>query len=210
MARGPGRGWLERAAVAAVVAFVPVALATDPARGAFLVARPALLDPNFTRTVVLVTAMPDGGTVGLIVNRPTERSLASILPGNPRLTRFTEPLFFGGPVERTGLFALFRAASSPGPSFRVTDDLHLALDPVTVERLLLHPPEQVRLFNGYAGWAPGQLARELQRGDWWVVEADVAAVFRSDTSTLWDELAARARAVTARAALPPAAYAASR
>jgi putative transcriptional regulator len=210
MGRGPWRGWLGGVALAAAVAFAPVAIAADPARGAFLVAKPALLDPNFTRTVVLVAATPDGGTVGLIVNRPTERSLASILPGNARLTRFTEPLYFGGPVERAGLFALFRAAASPGPSFRMIDDLHLALDPATVEQLLLHPPEQVRLFNGYAGWAPGQLARELQRGDWWVVEADAAAAFRADTSTLWDELAARARAVTARAPAPPPGYAASR
>lgn len=210
MGRRPRRGWLASSALAALVAFAPAALAAGPEPGVFLVAKPTMRDPNFTRTVVLVAETPEGGTVGVIVNRPTERSLASLLPGNPRLTRFTDPLYFGGPVEREGLFALFRAAASPGPSFRVLDDLHLALEPATVEQLLLQPPDQVRLFNGYSGWAPGQLARELQRGDWWVVAADVATVFRKDTATLWDELAARARAVTARADAPPAAYAASR
>lgn len=211
MGRRPGRGWLASAARLALVAFAPAAFAAGPdAPGVFLVAKPTMRDPNFARTVVLVVETPEGGTVGVIVNRPTERSLASLLPGNPRLTRFTEPLYFGGPVERAGLFALFQGAVSPGPSFRVIEDLHLALDPATVEQLLRHPPEQVRLFNGYAGWAPGQLARELQRGDWWVVAADAAAVFRKDTSTLWDELMARARAVTARATAPPAPYAASR
>jgi putative transcriptional regulator len=211
MGRRPGRGWLAFAARLALVAFAPAAFAAGAdAPGVFLVAKPTMRDPNFAGTVVLVVETPEGGTVGVIVNRPTERSLASLLPGNPRLTRFTEPLYFGGPVERAGLFALFQAAVSPGPSFRVFDDLHLALDPATVERLLRHPPEQVRLFNGYSGWAPGQLARELQRGDWWIVAADAATVFRKDTSTLWEELAARARAVTARADAPPAAYAASR
>lgn len=211
MGRRHARGRLGAAALAGFVAFAPAAFAAGPDEPAvFLVAKPAMRDPNFARTVVLVAETPEGGTVGVIVNRPTERSLASLLPGNPRLTRFTEPLYFGGPVERAGLFALFRAAASPGPSFRLVDDLYLALDPATVEQLLRRPPEQVRLFNGYSGWAPGQLARELQRGDWWVVAADAAAVFRKDTSTLWDELMARAQAVTARAPGPPPAYAASR
>ena len=67
-----------------------------PERGFFLVAKPTILDPNFTRTVVLVAHAPDGGTVGVILNRPTQQSLADVLPGNAQLARFTEPLHFGG------------------------------------------------------------------------------------------------------------------
>jgi putative transcriptional regulator len=193
-----------------LLAFGPVALGQSPERGFFLIAKPSLVDPNFQRTVVLIANAPDGATLGVIVNRPTRQSLANILPGNSTLARFTDPLHFGGPVERVGLFAVFRAETSPGPSFRVIEDLHLALDPVTVEQLLLEPPAQVRFFNGYSGWAPGQLAGELRRGDWWVAEADLEAVFRKDTSTLWDELSARARAVTAGLRAAPSRYAASR
>ena len=184
--------------------------AQAPERGYFLVAKPSLRDPNFQRTVVLVANGPDGATLGVIVNRPTQQSLANILPGNPTLAKFTDPLHFGGPVERVGLFAVFRAETSPGAAFAVVDDLHLALDPVTVEQLLLKPPAQVRFFNGYSGWAPGQLASELRRGDWWVVEADPDAVFRKDTSTLWDELSTRARSVTAGLPAGRLRYAASR
>jgi putative transcriptional regulator len=205
--RASACGWL---AVCAALLLSPLAVAQSPDRAYLLVAKPILRDPNFARTVVLVANAPDGGTLGVILNRPTERSLAELLPGNPRLARFKDPLHFGGPVERAGLFAVFRSEASPGPSFPVLADIHLTLDPGTVEQLLLKPPEQVRLFNGYSGWAPGQLARELQSGAWWVVEADAATVFRADTSTLWDELSARARAVTAGLAAPRAAYAASR
>jgi putative transcriptional regulator len=173
-------------------------VAQQPERGFFLVAKPSLGDPNFQRTVVLVTNAPDGATLGVIINRPTQQSLANILPGNPTLAKFTEPLYFGGPVERVGLFAVFRAKDVPGESFPVIDDLHLALHPPTVEQLLLKPPEHVRFFNGYSGWAPGQLANELQRGDWWVFDADADTVFRKDTTTLWEELARRARAITAQ------------
>ena len=57
---------------------------------------------------------------------------------------------------------------------------------------LLHaPPEQLRFFNGYCGWAPGQLAFELERGGWYVVHADADTVFRKNTGTLWDEMLVR-------------------
>jgi putative transcriptional regulator len=180
-----------------LAAAVPLAVAQPPEHGFFLVAKPSILDPNFQGTVVLVTNAPDGATLGVIINRPTERSLANILPGNPTLAKFTEPLYFGGPVERVGLFAVFRAKEAPGQSFPVAEDLHLALHPATVEQLLRKPPEKVRFFNGYSGWAPGQLAVELERGDWWVFEADPETAFRKDTATLWEELARRARSITA-------------
>jgi len=194
---------------AAALLAVALALGTGasdaqlPERGFFLVAKPTILDPNFSRTVVLVTHAPDGGTVGVILNRPTKQSLADVLPGNAQLARFTEPLHFGGPVERVGLFAVFQAPASPGQSFPVIDDVHLALHPETVEQLLLKPPGAVRFFVGYAGWAPGQLQAELARGDWWIVASDADTIFRKDTATLWDDLARRARSVTAAAPLPP-------
>ena len=198
------RATLARAALrllAVIVALAVHAAAAQPAdRGFFLVAKPSLQDPNFQHSVVLVANAPDGATLGVIVNRPTQQSLAGILPGNPTLARFTEPLYFGGPVERVGLFAVFRAKASPGQSIPAGDDLHLALQPPTVEQLLLNPPERVRFYNGYSGWAPGQLANELQRGDWWVFDADAETVFRTDTSTLWEELSRRARSITAHRA----------
>lgn len=169
----------------------------DSANGVFLVASPALLDPNFRHSVVLVTQMPDGGSVGFIINRPGERSLAQILPDNGVLKRFTEPLYLGGPVEAAGLFAVFRAKDPPPGSLRVLDDLSFGMDPAVVEQLLHAPPERVRFFNGYAGWAPGQLAVELERGGWHVLNADAHSVFRENTDTLWRELLLRVRAVTA-------------
>ncbi len=169
--------------------------ASDP--GFFLVAKPSILDPNFQRTVILVTETPDGGMLGVILNRPTKQSLANILPGNQALAQFTDPLYFGGPVERVGLFAVFQAPESPGRSFAVVQNVRLALQPETVEQLLKKPPPQLRLFVGYAGWAPGQLQGEIERGDWWVVPADPETVFRKNTDTLWDDLSRRAQAVTA-------------
>ena len=169
----------------------------DSANGVFLVAAPGLADPNFRHSVVLVTQMADGGSVGFIVNRPGELSLAQILPHNEVLKRFTEPLYLGGPVEATGLFAMFRAKDNPQGALRVLGDVSFAMDPAVVERLLHAPPRSVRFFNGYAGWEPGQLAFELERGGWYVLHAEADTVFRKNMDTLWDELLARARAVMA-------------
>jgi putative transcriptional regulator len=187
-----------RILIAAVLAAAAQVAAAQAPVGGFLVAKPTILDPNFSRTVVLVTQAPDGAILGVILNRPTKQSLAEILPGNERLARFTAPLHFGGPVEPAGLFAVFRGTGDPGPSFPVIEDVRLALQPATVEQLLLKPPEALRLFVGYAGWAPGQLDGELARGDWWTVKADADTIFRKNTDTLWDELSRRAQSVTAR------------
>lgn len=185
--------------LAALLASAPLASAQSgsPANGVFLVASPALLDPHFRRSVVLVTQMPDGGSIGFIVNRPGQRSLAQILPDNEVMKRFTEPLYLGGPVEAAGLFAMFRAGKNPQGALRVLGDVSFALNPAVVEQLLHAPPERVRFFNGYAGWAPGQLALELERGGWHVLNADADIVFRKNMDTLWEELLLRVRAVTA-------------
>jgi putative transcriptional regulator len=165
--------------------------------GVFLVAAPALVDRHFRHSVVLVTQAPDGSTVGFIVNRPGRRSLAEILPENEVLKRFTEPLYLGGPVDEAGLFAVFRAKENPPGALRVLDDVSFALDPAVVEQMLHVPPQQVRFFNGLAGWAPGQLAAELELGGWYVVSANADTVFRTNMDGLWEELLVRARAVTA-------------
>lgn len=185
--------------LAALLGSAPFASAqtgTNP-NGVLLVATPALVDPNFRHSVVLVTQAPNGSTVGFILNRPGQRSLAQILPDNDVLKRFTEPLYRGGPVEAAGLFAVFRAKENPQGALRVLGDVSFAIDPAVVEIVLHTPPEQVRFFNGFSGWAPGQLAAELERGGWYVLNADADMVFRKDTDKLWEELVRRARAVTA-------------
>jgi len=188
--------WLLLAVLMAAAPMAP-AQTRGSANGIFLVASPGLLDPNFRRSVVLVTQMADGGSVGFIVNRPGTRSLAQILPDNKLMRRFTEPIYLGGPVEAAGLFAVFRSGENPPGALRVLSEVSFAMDPAVLEQLLYTPPGQVRFFNGYAGWGPGQLARELGRGGWLALNADADTVFRKNTDTLWQELLVRARAITA-------------
>ena len=188
-----------RVAVVALFGLAVPALAQVSSKAVFLVARPGMPDPNFRETVVLVVQAEGGGeATGVIINRPTDRSLADILPSE-RFSRFTDPIFFGGPVAQQGLFALFQSDKYSGPALPMLPEVWLAVLPDSVDGLVSNPPAKVRFFSGYAGWAPGQLQGEVERGDWLVTDADAKTIFTKDTSALWQDLVRRARAVHARA-----------
>src|SRR2546426_2953087 len=165
--------------------FLAMLAAAQPAErpnGVLLVAKPGLTDPNFRETVVLVTQTPDAQTVGVILNRPTERKLSG------------ETVFFGGPVLRETIVALFQSREQPEPpAFHVLRGVYLTMRPETIERLLARPGQRFRLYAGFSGWAPLQLQAELERDDWYVLPASVDLLFRKDTAGLWSELLAEPR-----------------
>ena len=190
------RSW--RAALLALLVIAAAAQAQSASKAVFLVSRPGMPDPNFRESVVLVAQSQDGVATGVILNRPTDRSLAELLPSE-RFEAFIDPIFFGGPVARQGLFALFEADTYSGPAIPMLPGVYLAVLPDSVDALLNKPPAKIRFFSGYSGWAPGQLQGELDRGDWLVVDADAKTVFLRDTSRLWQDMVRRARAVRADA-----------
>jgi putative transcriptional regulator len=173
-AAGPGEGPLRRA----------------PGKGVFLVASEGLNDPNFSQTVVLLLEYNESGAVGLIINRPTVVSLASLLPGEEDLKDRHEPVFIGGPVGRTQLFLLLRSTSRPRQSERIVEGVYVSTSLKTL-RDVLGEQSAVAAFQayaGYSGWGPGQLDRELTRGDWLIAPADSETVFDKATDSIWPEL----------------------
>jgi putative transcriptional regulator len=155
--------------------------------GILLVAKPGLLDPNFSRAVVLVTQAEDGSTVGVILNRPT----------SVRHEPTGEPVFTGGPVMPRTMVALFRSETVPAaPSFHVLQGIYLSMHPAILGNL--KPP--YRLYSGFAGWVPGQLEAEIARDGWHMLPASAELLFRRDTAGMWEELIDRASAH--RTALP--------
>jgi putative transcriptional regulator len=159
-----------------------------------LVARPEMVDANFSGAVVLVTHTPTGDTVGVILNRPTRLKLADVAPEFPHAAAYKERLYDGGPVLRQVIVALFHSSSPPeAPAFAVLGDLYLSMHPDNIGRLLERPDGRARLFTGFAGWAPGQLEMEIARESWYALPASEDLLFRADTSSLWRELVDRAR-----------------
>jgi len=162
------------------------------ANGVFLVARPELTDPNFAQTVVLVTLPPgaEGAATGVIVNRPLGRKLSEFLPEAANLPPAADALYGGGPVERTHLFMLVQSPVAPPDSFQVLADVYLTASPEVLKAVFASGSSDttVRVYAGYAGWAPGQLQAEVARGSWWLVPADAARIFTTRPEMLWEEL----------------------
>jgi putative transcriptional regulator len=175
---------LAAALLCCALAAAAAAQQHEPANAVLLVAKPELVDPNFRETVVLVTQTGDAHTVGVVLNRPTEQ----------RMEGHAEPLYAGGPVMGQTVVALFEAAEPPAASaFHVLERVYLSMHPDNLADLLARPPARMRLYSGFAGWAPGQLESELARDGWYVLPAREAVIFRKSTEGMWRELLEEAR-----------------
>ena len=164
-------------------------------KGVFLVASPSLNDPNFRQTVVLVLEHGSQGTLGLILNRPTNMLLSETLPGVAALKGTTHRLFAGGPVQPNVVLLLSRL-KEPQPDMRtVFDSVYVGGSPDVLERILTQagPAARFRAFAGYAGWAPGQLGFEMLQGAWAVLPPE-GNLFDKDPASLWADSLARLQA----------------
>jgi len=159
------------------------------AKGSLLVASPTLVDPNFFRSVVFVLAHDeDDGSLGVVLNRPSPIPVDEVVPEWGGLAAVPPVLFIGGPVQPSAAICIGRtelpeAAEAAGFAPLLGDlgtvDLHE--DPIDVPVRLA----EVRVFTGYAGWGPGQLADEVGSGSWHVLTAENNDVLSDDPGGLW-------------------------
>lgn len=155
--------------------------------GKLLVAARGLPDPNFAEAVILLAEHSAESSMGLIINRRTDVSLARLFPELKQAQGLSSALFVGGPVSPDGVLALLRSAAPHANSRRVLDDVYMIATREALEESIVARVEQnrFRVYVGYAGWGPGQLERETTHGAWHVFRADTAAVFDPDPDTLW-------------------------
>lgn len=166
-----------------------------------LVAHPAFRDLEYRQTVLLAAPAPNGGHVGVILNRPTRRSLGSLFPEHEPSRKVLEPVYYGGPFSRGALVALVRADGAPGAgSVLLMKNLYLTFRANTIDQIIESTPNEARYFVGYVGWRPGELKGEIDRGLWAVSGAELDTVFRKDTEGLWEELQQASKRI--RAGLP--------
>lgn len=173
----------------------PVSSDVSVEPGTLLVAAPSLLDENFRRTVVFVIDHRGEGTLGVVLNRPSEVPVGEVLPSwGPHVT---DPgsVFVGGPVEQKT--ALCLAAMRTGVTVEGITGLIGVRGPVALVDLDADPESLipnlrgVRVFAGYSGWEVGQLAGEIDRGDWIVVPALPTDVLTPPTVDLWGRVLRR-------------------
>lgn len=165
-----------------------------------LVASPNLRDADYRQSVVIAVPIENDRHLGVIINRPTRRSLSSLFPDHQPSKRVSEPVYFGGPMSRGALVAVVRSGKDPGRgAIGLTRDMYLAMTVNVVDRVIEETPNNARYYVGYIVWRPGELRAEVDRRLWNVVNVNQDVVFRKDVSGLWDELSRMARAVTASA-----------
>ena len=167
--------------------------AVAPRPGMLLVASPALLDPNFSDTVVLLLDVDDDGALGVVLNRPTPVAVGEVLEAWRDVVAEPEVLFQGGPVSTEGALAVgwLRDADDVPVGFRgVVDDLGV-VDLDTPVELVEGSLSGLRIFAGYAGWGAAQLQGEIEEGSWYVVPGSPTDVFRDDATGLWRDVLRR-------------------
>ncbi len=147
--------------------------------GSLLLAHPAMRDPNFRRSVILMSAHNAEGAMGVVLNRPTGKRLGQ-LSGDFALGPLASvPLFTGGPVQTEQLVLAAWQVQSDG--FR----LHFGIEPDRALQLLSEEGTHVRGFLGYSGWSAGQLENEMKQRTWIVADVPEDLLAQEQDETLW-------------------------
>lgn len=199
----PAGGQDESAAVGPRTVALNLRPLAAPKTGALLVASRDMPDPRFQRAVILLLEHNEEGTLGLIINRPTEVKLPDTgsAPGSAAAGL---NLYFGGPVATHQPLLLMRGKPDSARLNHVFGDVYWGSGRLVLEWLFGHTPsfDAMRVYLGHAGWAPGQLRAELAAGSWELFEATPEIVFRPDLDTLWQELIEQSQWIMTRQAEP--------
>ena len=149
-------------------------------RGQLLIAGPTLLDPNFQRTVVLIVEHSEEGALGLVLNRPSQTTVGEAVAELDPLVDATDPLYIGGPVGQSALIVLAEFEDVDRAALIAFEDVGIVgTDEASPQT------RRGRAFAGHAGWGPGQLDSEVERGDWILDPAHREDAFTADPGELW-------------------------
>jgi putative transcriptional regulator len=158
-------------------------------RGKLLIASPALVDPNFARTVVFLTEHSEEGAMGIVLNRPSETAVHSVVEELAEIAG-GEAIYVGGPVQPEALVLLAEFSHLEAAAWIVVADVGLASADVDLADLAASV-RRGRVYAGYSGWGPGQLETEME-AESWIVEAPLPMeLFPDDPATLWRDVLSR-------------------
>ena len=168
--------------------FVPIQFKNpkDLGVGKLLVASRGLADPDFAQTVILLVHYDQEGVLGLVLNRRTDVPLSRVLDLKSAKDR-SDPVYLGGPVEPSTVFALYQSPVKVKAAENVFAGVYLISSKDLFKKVLsVRPdPSVFHVYLGYAGWTPDQLRNEVHLGAWYIFPADTSTVFNSDPDSLW-------------------------
>jgi len=154
---------------------------TDSLAGQLLLAHPALRDPNFRRTVILLSVHNPDGAMGVVLNRPLDKQLGE-LNGDFALSPIAGvPVYYGGPVNPDQLIIVSWQWLESDSAFQ----LHFGIDPESAGSQIGTPGITFRAFMGYSGWSQGQLENEMKHDTWVTATVMGTELGENDGVGLW-------------------------
>jgi len=157
----------------------------DSLRGRLLIASPALVDPNFHRTVLLIAEHTGEGAMGLVLNRPAETLVADGVPDLSELADSGAPVYLGGPVAADSVIVLAEFDEPSLAGVLLDGDLGFVGSDSDDLGEVAGGVRRARVFAGHSGWGPGQLEAELEEESWIVEPPRREEIFSDDPEGLW-------------------------
>jgi putative transcriptional regulator len=165
-----------------------MAIEADLAAPCFLIAVPQLGDPNFTRGVVFVLEHGDEGSMGIVINKPSNLDIGTFCASqNMSFKGDASGLIYqGGPVQTDRAFILHSSQHEGPETEKVLHGIRLSYSLESLKLLVEDPPARMRIYLGYAGWGPNQLAEELTQGAWLMAPPSENLVFATGVEEVWE------------------------
>jgi putative transcriptional regulator len=163
-------------------------MANESLAPVLLVSMPQMLDPNFSKTVVLLAEYGVHGAFGLVLNRRMDEPARAIVTADEPLDIHPGMyLYTGGPVEPTRAWILTANGGLDPEALEVMRGVYLSASPRLVRRTLEAAPDAAtRMVVGYAGWGAGQLDIELAQGSWLLAPVEADLIFTTSVDTMWE------------------------
>jgi putative transcriptional regulator len=157
-----------------------------PEAGNLLISEPFLNDPNFSRSVVLMAEHSEEGTLGFILNQPSQLLLKDLVPD---LWEADYPVFIGGPVEIDTIHFIHRCYDKLNSGEEIANGIYWGGTFETLKILVNRnsiSADEVKFFLGYSGWGKDQLKEEIDANTWIVSNKYRKNVlFSGDEEELW-------------------------
>lgn len=159
------------------------------ASGRLLISEPFMMDPNFKRSVIILTEYSADGAMGFILNHQGEFLLGDVLPD---VSYAEMPVYDGGPVAKNTLHFIHRCPEKIEGGIEIAEGVFWGGDFEQAKLLVSNyqlTENEIKFFAGYSGWTPQQLDEEIQQDSWIVAENFKAeTLFSNDEQNLWKEV----------------------